>query len=335
MHISPEGLGIDLAHGRVVWPWHEITQTKGFHAGEPVRLDRGSECIVIADRQFLMAAGQYAPHLHRGPADERAIRTVVILAAVCVLALASLIVAFIYGVPIVAAYAVRAVPVGIEETMGRAAASQLAPASSRCTDPQLTSAVNHIRDRLLTGVADNPYTFQVVVADAPEVNALAAPGGQIVIYRGLLRQASTPEELAGVLAHEMQHVIQRHSTKGLLRQAGIATLLSLIVGDTGAWIALASQLGNLSFQREDEFNADRLGLATLRAARVDARGMVRMYSKLSAEAADVPVPLQYLSTHPRMEARLRTIASAAESARYPAPPIEVGGDWKLLTQRCR
>ena len=69
---------------------------------------------------------------------------------------------------------------------------------------------------LTKALPSNPYAFRVSVVDSPVVNAFAAPGGYIVIYKGLLKYTKSPEELAGVLAHEIEHVIHRHVTRMLL-----------------------------------------------------------------------------------------------------------------------
>jgi predicted Zn-dependent protease len=76
--------------------------------------------------------------------------------------------------------------------------------------------VSPIVDRLQP--ADSPYRFEAIIADDPAINAVAVPGGWIVVNQGLLRRTRSPEEQAGVLAHEMQHILQRHTTNGILRQ---------------------------------------------------------------------------------------------------------------------
>src|SRR5690606_26348291 len=103
--------------------------------------------------------------------------------------------------------------------------------------------------------------FTVSVADDPQVNAFAAPGGRIVLLEGLLREAESPDEIAGVLAHEIGHVTERHPTAAALRLLGIQALLTGIFGD-GSLASAAAGAGGLlvalSYSRDDERTADRL-----------------------------------------------------------------------------
>jgi Zn-dependent protease with chaperone function len=74
----------------------------------------------------------------------------------------------------------------------------------------------------------SPYHVRLLVADSPVVNAFAAPGGRIVVFRGLLEKTGRPEELAGVLAHEMQHVVLRHPLEAILRQISLRALAAVL-----------------------------------------------------------------------------------------------------------
>lgn len=120
---------------------------------------------------------------------------------------------YVRGIPALTAALAPLVPVAWKERLGAAVVKHLMPAQRYCDAPEQLTAVRQIIARLAASAAPQPYTFRVHIADSPMVNALAAPGGHIVLFNGILHQTRTPEELAGVLAHEMQHVLQRHSTR--------------------------------------------------------------------------------------------------------------------------
>ena len=114
----------------------------------------------------------------------------------------------------------------------------------------------------------------------PAINAFAAPGGQVVILRGLLEKTASPEQLAGVLAHELQHVYQRHTTRAILEQTATTFLLSAISGDLSGGLAWglegARTLGSLHYSRTHEREADIEGLRMMQAARLDPAAMISL-----------------------------------------------------------
>src|SRR5438046_2895507 len=126
-----------------------------------------------------------------------------------------------------------------------------------------------------------PYPLRVYVVDMPTVNAFAAPGGSVVIFRGLLQRTDSPEQLAGVLAHEFQHVLQRHSTRAIIQHTSSGLLIAALTGDVTGPLAYgleaARVLGHLRYSREAETEAGAEGLTMLLAARVDPAGMITFF----------------------------------------------------------
>jgi predicted Zn-dependent protease len=215
---------------------------------------------------------------------------------------------------------------------------QLAPPEARCDDPALTHRLDEILAALTAPLPRSPYTFRVVVADDPAFNALAAPGGHIVVFRGLLQKTRTPEELAGVLAHEAQHVLRRHTTRALIQHASVGLLLAALTGDASGAMAFglesARTIGFLQYSRRHETEADEEGLRMVAAAGIDPAGMIAFFETLSEEAADLPGMLKYLSTHPSTAERIERLhALAANADRGPATPLP-HDDWPALRDAC-
>lgn len=169
-------------------------------------------------------------------------------------------------------------------------------------NPQINAYVQEIGQRLLSkSIRPNiPYTFQVV--NDKSINAFATMGGFVYIHTGLIAQAENEAELASVIAHEIGHVAARHALKQMRQRAIAQGVLSA----TGLNEKQAVQLGvelalNLPNSREDELEADRLGLINLRQAGYAPIGMLTFMEKLRQKRGFVP---SFLSTHPATSERI-------------------------------
>ena len=150
-----------------------------------------------------------------------------------------------------------------------------------------------------------------VVDDDATINAYALPGGFITVYTGLIEAAETPDMVAGVLAHEMAHVLQRHGLKRMANKAGLLVGLSLLTGDAGGVIALGSQFLDMlldsGYSRELESEADDLGVKAMARAGLDARSLARFFDILREEYGDLPPLLQWMGSHPDHGTRIEAI----------------------------
>ena len=165
-------------------------------------------------------------------------------------------------------------------------------------------AVALLGGRLTKG---SKFRYRFHVAEDDTINAFAVPGGIIVVHTGLIAATRSAEELAGVLAHEVQHIEQRHSLTGIIKQLGLSGLWLLIGGDaTGILGSAAVELTSLRFSRDAETQADAGGFDALVAAGIDPRGMPQFFVVMREREKVVPPP--FLSTHPgsaEREAMLR------------------------------
>jgi predicted Zn-dependent protease len=157
-----------------------------------------------------------------------------------------------------------------------------------------------------------PYTFSV--ANYREINAFALPGGPVWIHRAVLQDATNESQVAGVLAHEIAHIARRHAasqlTNAIVANWGLG-LLGAVLGNSGGAGAAqmaASLLTNgifLKFSRDDESEADRVGLQLMRRAGWDARGMVELFDLLRREAKRDPGKVEtFFSSHPSPQDRI-------------------------------
>jgi len=192
--------------------------------------------------------------------------------------------------------------------------------------------------RLTVPGPPSPYTFRVYVVNRPLVNALAVPGGYVVIFRGLLERTGTPEELAGVLAHELQHVLHRHATRAVIQDVSTGLLLMALTGDVTGPLAYGLQtartLGDLRYSRRAEAEADTEGMRMMLAARVDPAGMITFFERIQKEEGPAPRALTYLSTHPLTADRLERLKAMAAAWKGTPEPLLPGDRWTELVTRC-
>jgi predicted Zn-dependent protease len=194
-------------------------------------------------------------------------------------------------------------------------------------DPALTQYVERVGRRLIKTIGPQPYDYHFYVVQHPALNAFAVPGGYIFVFTGLLVAASTDDELAGVLAHEIGHVsghhLVRQQTEGQVWSyaALLGALLSAVNPVLGAAGLAAAQTAQLKYSREFEQEADYLGLRYATEAGYDPHALGSFFKELLSEQRVNPsgVPA-YMLTHPLTENRISNVETsiAAQKLRTPA-----------------
>lgn len=159
---------------------------------------------------------------------------------------------------------------------------------------------------------NSAYEYQWHIAKDSQINAYALPGGIIIVNSGLLTAIDSPDELAAVLAHEIQHVEQRHTLKNMVNSMGWAAGMLVLLGDINvATAVVVHQLGNLYFGREKEEEADNLGLDLLVANNINPNGMLVLMQRLDNEN-NVELP-EWLSSHPTTSDRINHIETQIDA----------------------
>ena len=173
-------------------------------------------------------------------------------------------------------------------------------------------------------VEETPYNLKVFILPTEQINALALPGGNIIVFEGLLKIADSTEEIAGVLAHEAQHIFLKHSTRGILRNLASGMLLALVREDANAVmesvVGIAGQLNTLGFSRKMETEADIKGIELMLEAKINPKGMLSIFKKLLKEelkleenkknssiSKNAKEVFSYLSTHPSAKIRIKEL----------------------------
>ena len=325
VRVRPDGLLVAAAGDEHFWPWRDVRRRGGEWGAGVVNLERegGHEMLSVTSASFADELRRAAPALAGVRAATRGTR----VAVGAIVSLVALVVAFFLALPWIAGMIALRVPVEWEDRFGAAVVESAVPKRQRIEDPAVRAVVEDVVGRL-AAASPSPYTFRVTVADLPDVNAFAAPGGHMVVHRGLLAFAGDGDELAAVLAHEMEHVTRRHVTRVFFQRASLGFLAALAGGQSadvlGGGVEAVRMLGELSFGRAAEREADEGGLARLRAAGIAPAAMATMLERLAGESKGAQPP-ELLSTHPdplgraaRMrELALRTPAAASRAAVAP------------------
>ena len=221
-----------------------------------------------------------------------------------------------------------------ESRLGRMIMRDIRRSGQVVEDPLVIEYVNDIGSRIVSQTNEGNHNFTFFVIDDPRINAFALPGGYVGVHTGLLEATRSEDELAGVLAHEVAHVTQRHIARAIhanSRQSILSTAMMLgaiIVAAAGGSSdvvqgAMAVAQGTavqqqINFTRTNEYEADRVGIAALADAGFDPYGMASFFDVLGRQTTTSPemrAP-EFLRTHPVTSAR---VAESRNRAReYPA-----------------
>src|SRR6185437_9388631 len=232
-----------------------------------------------------------------------------------------------FGSDLLVEFAVDRIPIEWERKLGESTYHDFLARQEVMKEGPAVATVNEITRRLAEQIPENPYTFDVTVVRSDIVNAFALPGGYIVVFTGLMKKAESPEEVAGVLAHELNHVLQRHGLERIVKQLGFVAVVSIVLGNPPGLGGVMKQLGvelmTLKFGRAQETEADRTGLQLLHRAKIDPSGMITFFQRL-AEKDEGRV--EWLSTHPMSSARAdRLKAELADMPKQTSEPFTF--DW--------
>ncbi|MDD2689001.1 MAG: Maf family nucleotide pyrophosphatase [Candidatus Omnitrophica bacterium] len=200
-----------------------------------------------------------------------------------------------------------------EVQMGQSIAKEVAKEYKMADDPLIRKRVEDIGQKI-AAVSDRKeidYHFDVI--DDEEVNAVSLPGGFVYVNKGLIDNVSSDDELAGVLAHEVGHIVARHSIKKLQAMQGYSILRLLLAvtpqtGEVGGAADAAFTQLMLGYSREDELLADQLGARYTRLAGYDPHGIIKFLDKLQEINKRKPLrPYNYFKTHPYVPDRIREV----------------------------
>ncbi len=323
------------------WPTAEIHRADSFVTTDAVRLRRGFArddrlAVAEAELDWLAAACPNLTKRNDGGAFRR--RPVLVWAAA---AAASVVLLVTVLIPLFAEQAARAFPATLERRLGDRIAEQVIAAlasqgkeddgSGVCNGVAGQVALDALAARLAAGL-NEPVAVRVRVVQSPRVNALALPGGHVLVLAGLLSFVEEGNELTGVLAHEIAHVALRHPLEVTIQSATVALLVGLLFGDvTGGSVlaGLGQVLIGAAYSRDAEREADALGVEMMTGAGYDAGGLGGFLEHLEKKQGDFGGMLGFFSTHPAIAERSEAVGRASGVG-----TVLEDADWQAIRTMC-
>lgn len=222
---------------------------------------------------------------------------------------------------IVAGMIASAVPISVEKTLGdQIFNAQFGYSGKIVDDVALLEELEDLVMPLVSVAEDSGYDFEIHLLKDSTANAFALPGGHIIILTGLIEQSDEPEELLGVLAHEMAHVTQRHSLKQIISELSGQILFSILTSGAGDLVYTigdnARGLLARDYSRKQETEADEVGFMYLIEANIDPHGLVSFFEKLSSLEGHLRGGfINLLSTHPTSDKRIKNLNNKLKTFR--------------------
>lgn len=297
--------------------------------------------LEIRDPKLAAAIDDLSIPIDRSGRAERRDRIKVV--AWSVAATASLLLVAVLGVPELATRLAPLIPYSVERKFGTAIDAQIrrsidtrhAGAAFECGNAPGEKPGRAAFDKLmgqLEAAAALPISLNPVVVHRDEANAFALPGGRVYVFQGLIDKAETPDELAGVIAHETGHVAHRDGNRSVLEGAGLSFLFGMLLGDFvggGAVVFAAKTILQTSYSREVESAADAYGVALMKKIGGDPRALGTILLRIAG--TNHPGP-KLLLDHPETKDRVAAINAMAGSA--PTRPLLEPGEWAALKRIC-
>ena len=337
--VSGGMLEIVLAEDEVVrWPLTEVRRVAD-SAGEWGMLLRVTSDPLA--RLFVTDGGLLAelPELDRSAPPKGRGR----LAAWAVAAVGAVALQIFVLIPLLADNLAGFIPPAGERALGAATYGQIREALDDtglnpleiCEAPEGVAALERLVVRL-SGERDLRQALEVSVLDHEMVNAFALPGGYVVLFRGLIEAASSPDEVTAVLAHEIGHVVSRDPTRHALRSAGSIGILGLLFGDFAGGAAvlfLAERLISAQYSQAAETAADAFAHDMLAEAGINPGALGDLFEVLRAEHGDSEGVIAHFLTHPGLGERIAAARAEVDAAQTYTPAMS-DADWSALRAIC-
>jgi Zn-dependent protease with chaperone function len=345
VELASDALRIRDPHGAMLAEWPFDALESHSSPDHLLRLGRADNPVParleVRDPQLATAIDERSEPVDRSHRIERRLRGKVIVWSLA--ATASFLLVAIVGLPRLAGDLAPLIPYSLERKFGttierQARASldaQHAGPAFECGDGEAQQpgrlAFTKLMAELESG-AGLPMPLSAVVVRRPEANAITLPGGHIFVFKGLIDKAETPDELAGVIAHEVGHAAHRDALRSLVQAAGLSFLFGMVLGDFvggGAVIIAAKTILQTSYSRQVESAADAYGVTLMMKIGGDPRALAAILLRIAGTSHPGP---KLLIDHPETRDRVAAIEAMAKPG--PRRPLLTPSEWAALKSIC-
>lgn len=229
--------------------------------------------------------------------------------------------------------AAKAIPVELETNLGESVFKNSVDQTKIIQVPEVKQAIDTIFERFKPALINEPFQFHFYLIKDESLNAFALPGGYVVIHTGLILESESIEELAGVIAHEISHVTERHALERIVSSLGIITVCQIFLGDVSGIASVIIQgaqfASMMQFSQSQETEADVTGFNLMRQAKISPHGFIDFFNRAKAKKAmpeEMHVTLNLFSSHPPDDKRIQKITELSQKYPYQPEKIEVKWD---------
>jgi Zn-dependent protease with chaperone function len=318
------------------WPLDQVHAVGEPGSGEAPRLrsgfDRDARLTLASAADFARLAANFPKLTRSNPGWKHHWRPILLWGGGAILSVVLIVTVVI---PVAAPLIAQHMPASWEARIGDEAATQinrvLASGRPACRSSEGMKSLDTVIARLTEG-SEGPG-ISVRVLDARPINAFALPGGHIILFRGLIADAKSPDEIAGVLAHEIGHVMRRHPVETAVKGSAASILIGLLLGDiAGGTImgGIGQVMAGAAYSREAEREADSIALDLLNRANIRADGVVAFFERVAPKQGVQERDIAIISSHP-MSADRATLFRSQGTGRGAAL---TDAEWQALRQIC-
>lgn len=364
LHFAENGLvltGPDDPAGSV-WPYESLSTAEPVNRKSNDTLMSSSSApgasLFVEGADFTAELLKRAPHLSTGSLRWQYAKPGLVVTAALILIVGSVWLFDLTPARTIAGW----LPDAARVRLGQQVVTSMTSQRRVCHTPEGRAALDKMTARL-SAVSGAKRPFNVVVVDWDLLNAFAAPGSQILLTRELINGAKTPDEVAGVLAHEMGHGLELHPETGIVRAIGMSAAIELMTGGSSGTLANAGAfLAQLSYTRQAEREADDHALRILKEAKISSKGLGEFFERIAkleddedndkksgTKTSDQSKPdkektsakndsfskyfnSELFRTHPHSHERADLIKAQAT---YTATPSLTPSEWKALQSICK
>ena len=340
VRITSEGLSVGYNDNPgLEWQYKDIRQNEEVYSTSEthlINLNYPNQKLIVLEPHFLSVVKKFFPSIKfYEPPRLISIRRMAILGLVLLLIL--LPVFYFILIPSFSEIVAKRIPVSFEKELSAPYLSMLVPEESLCNNSESYKKIENIFSSLTATIPESKYEFKLFIVKSDIMNAFALPGGYVVIYSELLENTDRPEQLAGVMAHEIQHITKRHGTEALVKDYSLGFLISAITNDTQTMqttLGLAKFIGLMKYSRESETEADVEGMKMLKNAKVDPKGMVEFFEILNKHSGGFSGSLEYISSHPQTTDRIYKLRELSRGVDFEPVGFYSDKDWKEIKKIC-
>ena len=317
----------------VTWPYDEIRRADSPN-GTLRLICLGAPALARLDIRDAAVAAEVIARATRLDENRSSRRGAAAIVGWSIAAAASIIAVVLFGVPLAADRLAPLVPQAVERRMGDVADGQVKAlfGNKVCNSADGQAAFVKLVTTLREAAGLDP-SIQTAVLSTPVPNAFALPGGRVYLFNGLLAKAENPDEIAGVLAHELGHLRHRDGTRNLIYNGGTSFLIGLLFGDvtgSSALIFASRSLVTASYSREAEQNADNFSIEIMQKLGRPTKAMGDLLFRVTGKQGDSS--LSILASHPMTEDRLKRMSEVDRPAS--GPPLLTAEEWTSFKAIC-